>query len=316
MISLNYNGKDLLERFLPTLIKSAKASRFPCTVTVLDNGSTDGSVSYVKENFPEATIIVAPENKVLCSFNEAVRHMDEDVVILMNNDMGTEEDFVDPLLETFLEKPDAFLVSTYGDCSIAKERWGIIGADITDPGVEALIEHPSYVFSAGVGAFDRKKFIKLNGYDEIYLPGLYEDVDLCYRAWKMGWKGYYQPRSKKYHIGSASMSRRFTQTQLRALAFRNGILFMIKNISDPILFIKFAFFLPIRLVGAVFLGKWFFLQGFIEAIQRFPQALKSRRQCIKKISYSDRQLLAIINQGRQQKKNRYEDKELVSSNHP
>lgn len=301
IISLNYNGKDLLKRFLPTLAKSAKASRFPCTVTVLDNGSTDGSVSYVQENFPEVTIIIAPENKVLCSFNDAVRQMDEDIVILMNNDMGTEKDFVDPLLETFLEKPDAFLVSTYGDCSIAQERWGMIVADIAYTGVETFIEHPGCVFSAGVGAFDRKKFIELNGYDEIYLPGLYEDVDLCYRAWKMGWKGYYQPRSKKSHIGSASMSKRFTQTQLQALAFRNGILFMIKNISDPILLIKFGFFLMLRLIGAIVLGKWFFIQGFKEAIQRAHQAVQSRSRSIKTVTQNDRQLLAMINQGRKQK---------------
>ncbi len=304
IITLNYNGRDLLERFLPSLIKSAKASRFPCTVMVLDNGSTDGSVSYVKENFPEATVTVSTENKVLCSYNEAVRHIDEDIVILINNDMGTigtEETLVDPLLEVFLEKPDAFFVATYGDCSIAQNRWGIIGADITYPGVGAVIENPGYAFSAGVGAFDRKKFIELGGYDEIYLPGLYEDVDICYRAWKMGWKGYYQPASKKSHIGSASMSKRFTQKQLRALAFRNGILFMAKNISDPILLGQFVFLLALRLLGALLLARWFFVQGFIEALQRLPKALQSRSRAIKKVPYSDRELLQMINKGRKPK---------------
>ncbi len=301
IIVLNYNGKDLLERFLPSLIVSAKSSRFPCKVTVLDNASTDDSVDYVRKNFPEASVVVSKENKVLCSYNEAVRHMDEDVVILINNDMKTEPNFVDPLLEVFLEKQDAFFVATSGDCSIARERWGIIGADITYPGVSAFQEQTGYAFSAGVGAFDRKKFIELNGYDEIYLPGLYEDVDLCYRGWKMGWKGYYQPASRKYHIGSASMSKRFTQTQLQALAFRNGILFMAKNISDPSLLTKFIFCLMLRLAGAVLLNKWFFIHGFMEALQRLPQAFRSRRQNINKGLYKDRELLQIINDGRQQK---------------
>ncbi len=304
IVVLNYNGKDLLQRFLPSLIKSANTSRFPCKVTVLDNRSSDDSVAYIQEHFPEVSIIISAENKVLCSYNDAVRQMDEDIVILINNDMGTtgaEETFVDPLLEVFLEKPDAFFVATHGDCSIASERWGIIGADITYPVVDAVVENPGYAFSAGGAAFDRKKFIELGGYDEIYLPGLYEDVDLCYRAWKMGWKGYYQPASKKSHIGSASMSKRFTQRQLQALAFRNGILFMAKNISDPILLIQFVFLLGVRLVGAVCLNRWFFIQGFTESLQKLPQALKSRKDSIKKVTCSDRELLRIINNGRKQK---------------
>jgi len=301
IISLNYNGKDLLERFLPSLIRSAKASRFPCKVTVLDNCSTDDSVLYVKEHFPEVNIVIAPENKVLCSYNEAVRHMDEDIVILINNDMETEEKFVDPLVEVFIEKPDAFFVATYGDCSIARSHWGMITPDITYPGVGAFIEYPGYAFSAGAGAFDRKKFMELNGYDEIYLPALYEDVDLCYRGWKMGWKGYYQPASKKYHIGSASMSKRYTSNELQKIAFRNGILFMIKNISDPILLANFVFFLAFRLLSALVLRKWFFMKGLIEAIQRLPRTLESRRSNIKKVPYNDRELLQVINDGRYQK---------------
>jgi len=301
IISLNFNAKDLLERFLPSLVRSAKASRFPCKVTVLDNCSTDDSVSYVKTYFPDVEVVIAPENKVLCSYNDVVRDMDEDIVILINNDMETEKDFVDPLVEVFLEKPDAFFVATHGDCSIARSHWGVVTADITYPGVGAYIENPGYAFSAGVCAFDRKKFVQLNGYDEIYLPALYEDVDLCYRGWKMGWKGYYQPASKKYHIGSASMSRRYTSNELQMIAFRNGILFMFKNISDPIIMINFIFFLILRLVSAILLNKWFLIRGFIESVQRFPKALESRRRNLKKVSYSDRELLHFINDGRAQK---------------
>lgn len=299
IIALNYNGKELLSRFLPSWIKSARASRFPCAVTVLDNASSDGSVSYVKEHFPEAGVMVSAENRVLCSYNEAVRHMDEEVVILINNDVETEENFVDPLLEVFLEKPDAFFVSAHGDCSVARNHWGLIGADITYPGVERLIEKPGYAFSAGVAAFDRKKFIELEGYDELYLPGLYEDIDLCYRGWKRGWKGYYEPRSRKAHLGSASMSKRFTSKELQRLAFRNGILFMAKNISDPLLVANFIFFLTLRLVSAPLWNQWFFIQGFIDSLRRLPRALASRSRSVRKVPYHDRELLQRINNARQ-----------------
>ena len=297
IIILNYNGKELLEQFLPSVVESAKASRYSCRVTVLDNCSTDGSCELVRSRFPGVDLVVAKENRVLCSYNEAVADCREDIVLLLNNDIKTEKDFVDPLVSVFEKHEDAFFVATHGDRPMASARWGILASDIGYPGYEAAIEKQGYSFSAGIGAFHRKRFLELGGYDEIYLPGRYEDVDLCYRAWKAGWKGYYEPASKKYHVGGASFDKAFKWKQTQAMVFRNSLLFMWKNITDPALLLKFWAFLPFRLAAAALTGKGFIWSGFFGALKRMPAMRASRRNAKKKFIVQDCEILKTVREG-------------------
>lgn len=295
MVILNYNGKELLERFLPSVVTAAQASRHPCRVTVLDNQSRDASVAFVRQQFPEVEVVVAPENKVYCSFNAVVERCEEDVVILLNNDMQLERAFVDPLARVFEEHLDAFLAATQGDRAVAQLRWGLVGASFAYPGYDELAGSPGMTFSAGVGAFDRKKFLELGGYDELYLPGLYEDVDLCYRGWQRGWRGYYCPESKKFHVGSASFKRAFSAAYRQRLAFRNSVLFMVKNITDPWLFASFVLMLALRVLSAPFVGQWFVWPGLAEAMTKFPKAWRVRRAIQANGSVNDREVLKRIN---------------------
>ena len=296
ILILNYNGKELLQKFLPSVVESAKASRHACAVTVLDNCSSDGSREFVRAHFPDVPFVAAKENKVLCSYNEAVREVPEDIVLLLNNDIRTEKDFVDPLLSVFEEHEDAFFVATHGDRPAATERWGILAADIQYPGYGQAIEKPGYSFSAGIAAFHRERFMELGGYDEIYLPGRYEDVDLCYRGWKAGWKGYYQPESRKYHVGGASFDKAFHWKETQAMVFRNSLLFMMKNVTDPALRLKFWLLLPCRLLAAALTGKWFIWSGLAGAIRRLPAMRTSRVAAKKYFVLKDREVLNMVRQ--------------------
>jgi 2-polyprenyl-3-methyl-5-hydroxy-6-metoxy-1,4-benzoquinol methylase len=246
-------------------------------------------------DYPEVEVDIAKENRVLCSFNDCVAKCPEDIVILLNNDMELDSDFVDPLIEPFLKKEDVFFVATSEDRSIADLRYGLLSADIHYPGHEALNRREGLSFSAGVAAFDRKKFCELEGYDELYLPGRYEDVDLCYRGWKRGWKGIYQPASKKMHLGGASFEKAFSDHETQAMVFRNAILFTVKNITDVFLLLKFFFWLPVRLIAAVFTGKLFFLSGFAQALRWIPKALSQRRKVRKSFARKDREILNEVN---------------------
>ncbi|MBN1405545.1 MAG: glycosyltransferase, partial [Candidatus Omnitrophica bacterium] len=124
IIILNYNGRDLLKKYLPSVIDAAKKSKHNCIVTVLDNKSTDDSVQLLKNEFPEINIYIAKENKVYCSFNKIAETINDDIIVLLNNDIKTEQDFIDPLIGHFLDNPDVFFVATHGDRAIAKTRWG------------------------------------------------------------------------------------------------------------------------------------------------------------------------------------------------
>jgi GT2 family glycosyltransferase len=294
ILVLNYNRKDLLERFMPSILEAARASRNDCKVSVVDNASTDGSVGLVRKNFPEADAFVLSENKVLCAFNDAARHYSEDVLIFLNNDIRTEKDFVDPLVRVFIKNPDAFFAASYGDRALPVSRWGVLGADIYYDGFEDTILRPGYSFSAGIGAFDRKKFLELGGYDPMYLPAYYEDVDLCYRGWKRGYRGYHVPQSHQYHVGGASFNRAYEASWRQKLAFRNSVLFMVKNVTDPWLFLKFLFFLKIRVLAGWLFAKPVVKEGFAEAVKKWPEAWRGRQKERPAARVADRDILSLV----------------------
>lgn len=131
---------------------------------------------------------------------------------------------------------------------------------------------------SGYGAFDRKKFLLLGGYDDLFLPGRLEDSDLCFRAWKMGWKGYYVPDSIIYHKGAASFIKRFGKRTTLEIAHRNSFLFVWKNITDPVLLFEHAILLPARLILAALKGQWEFLSGFLKALKFLPIVIEKRKK--------------------------------------
>lgn len=278
IVILQYNRVDLLRDHLPSVLAAAKASRHDCRVTVLDNCSTDGSAAFVREHFSQADVFEASANKVLCSYNELAAQVDDDVLILLNNDISPAEDFVDPMVAPFLEDPEVFFVASHGDRARIKSHWGILEPDLDYAGAQRAFEERGATLSAGIGAFDRKKFLDLDGYDELYLPGRYEDVDLCYRGWKRGWKGFYQPESRKFHVGGASFNKRFSEAEIQAMVFRNGILFMVKNIRDAGLLADFTVKVAGRLLFSLLKGRFYMLGGFLETWQRLPDALRGRKK--------------------------------------
>ena len=301
---LNYNGRALLEECLPSIIEAAANSIYGAKVTVLDNCSTDDSVDFVKKSFPDVKIYKAKKNLVYCSYNEFFEAVDDDVIFILNSDIKAEKGFVDPAVACFKRDPDVLFVSskmyyfdgiTYqGDLSRAVDRFGIISADSRFKGYEGQIEQKGYTFSTGNGAFDRKKYLMLRGFDENYLPGRYEDVDLCYRGWKSGYKGVYEPASVIYHKGYASFKLVYSDKDIQRDVFRNSILFMIKNFTDRWLLAKFYFWLFPRLVGFLLTGRVHFIKGFFEALRRVPGVIKEKRLASVTFKLSDRDVMEKV----------------------
>lgn len=271
-------------------------------MTVLDNRSTDGSIEFLRKNFAEVNIYSARENRVFCSFNEAAESLDADILILLNNDIKVEEDFIDPLVETFRKHRDAFLVGpkclmldrkTYEG---TKSKWwiekGLFKSSSRYTGYERDIDTEGYTMQAGFGAYDKKKFLELGGYDDLYLPGIIEDADLCYRAWKKGYKGYYQPKSLIYHMGQASFKKAFGSRKIMELAHRNTFLFMWKNIQDLRIWVLHILWLPVRMVYSLLSGKIEFVAGFLKALPKIKEAIAKRKN-MNSYLLTDRELLEI-----------------------
>jgi hypothetical protein len=215
---------------------------------------------------------------LLCSYNDYLPKITEPVVILLNNDIRVEPDFIGPLLAPFAEDASTFLVAprvmTFdgktieSGRSVARVRFGIFECTAHYPGFQEEALRPSETFSAGFGAFSREKFLALGGYDELFLPGIMEDVDLCHRARKAGYGLWYEPRSVLYHIGQATFKKRFGVFGLRVLAHRNNFLFMWKNFSGHKFWLTHLIFLPLRLLFPLLKGKPELLVGFLKAVKK------------------------------------------------
>lgn len=205
LVILNYNGKNHLEQLLPTAFAAAKKFSDACAVVVLDNQSTHDDVAWIKREFPSVETIVAPKNDFLFSYNWVARNRSENILVLLNNDLKVHPDFLGPLVRHF-ESPDVFSVSA------RSYDWN--GAAVTSGPARLKFNNGFYSWkfdtqhqktcytlftSGGFMAVDRNKFVELGGFNRLFYPAYCEDLDLCFRAWRRGWRSIYEPDSIVWH---------------------------------------------------------------------------------------------------------------------
>ena len=287
IILLNYNGLDLLRRNIPTFLEAVKVSKHDCRVGVLDNQSRDDSVDSLRREFLQVLVYESPENRVLCSYNWLAPQLDEEVLVFMNNDIKADPFFLDTLLDHFVRDPSVFMVTPRclspdgryeGGKTKAEIRLGVFWSSSIFPGHEELIKKPGLTFQGGFGAFDRKKFIELSGYDDLYFPGRLEDSDICYRAYQHGWLCVYEPSSVVYHEGGVSFNKAFGPKKTLVINWRNTFLFMWKNLDDSVNFFWTPLLFIVRALSFLLRGRFEFFLGFWQAIFLFKRARERRKQ--------------------------------------
>jgi O-antigen biosynthesis protein len=238
----NWNGHDLLQKYLPSVL--AAAARHPGSEVVLvDNGSTDGSADWVRSSHPEVTLVPLDRNLGFGGgSNAGFRAARNDVVVLLNSDMRVEPDFLGPLLDGFTDD-HVFAVSCqifFTDPDRNREETGLTQAwwahgglrvrHRDDPGVNTLF--PCFYGGGGSCAFDRRKFFELGGFDHLLAPFYLEDTDLGYLAWKRGWKVLYQPASVVWHEHRGTIGKKFSPAYIQSVLKKNFLLFAWKNIHE------------------------------------------------------------------------------------
>ncbi len=238
----NWNGRDLLYKYLPSIV-AAMAGNPDNEIIVVDNASEDGSADFLAQSFPEVRVIRCKKNLGFGGgSNLGFREAKNDIVVLLNSDMRVEPDFLPPLLEPFSD-PLTFSVSCqifFSDPNKRREETGLTQAWWGEGRLR--IRHredylvndafPCFYGGGGSSAYDRRKFLELGGFDELLKPFYYEDTDLGFMAWKRGWKVFYQPRSVVYHEHRGTIGRKFSQHYIQSVLKKNAILFVWKNIHD------------------------------------------------------------------------------------
>jgi GT2 family glycosyltransferase len=277
ILVLNYNGRALLAECLPSVLEAAERSPVPCPVTVVDNGSSDGSLAMLSDRWPGVRIVRQP-NLALASFNRVLRELDEPVVLLLNNDVKLAPDAVAPLLRVFEERDDALfsapLCWTFdgreyeGMRTRVRSRFGLVQGMSRVPGFDRVVHEPDLTAAAGpVLAVDRHRFLEIGGYDPLYFPGRIEDLDLGFRGWMAGYKGYYEPRSVAYHRGFGTFGPELGAATCDRLAVRNSFLFAWKNLRGLRLASHLCW-IPARFVYWLLAGKFDMAMSLCSAWRR------------------------------------------------
>ncbi len=238
----NWNGRELLARYLPSVIASIE-NHPDSEIIVVDNGSTDGSVAFIAETFPDIRVLPLKENLGFGGgSNAGFRAAHNDVVVLLNSDMRVEPGFLQPLLDGFTDDK-VFSVSCqifFSDPAKVRQETGLTESwwqqgslrvrHRNDETIRDL--YPCAYGGGGSSAFDRAKFLELGGFDEILAPFYLEDTDLGYLAWKRGWKTLYQPASIVYHEHRGTIGRKFSDAYIQGVLKKNFLLFAWKNIHE------------------------------------------------------------------------------------
>jgi GT2 family glycosyltransferase len=306
IVILNWNGKKLLETFLPSIVNfsSEKAEIF-----VADNASTDESIFYVKKHFPSVNIIENTINGGYAKgYNDALQAVKANIYCLINSDVEVTENWLSPILEVFDKEKNVAIIQPkildYKD-KYSFEYAGAAGGFIDFFGypycrgrVFNSLEKDNHQFddtteifwASGACFFIRSKvFHELKGFDEDYFAHQ-EEIDLCWRTQNLGFEIKYVGRSTVFHIGGATLQE--TNPHKTYLNFRNSLLNVVKNVPkkwflivvlsrlilDGIAGIKFL--LELRPIHTIAI-----LKAHLSFYKNLPLFLKKRRKIIKKQTY-------------------------------
>ncbi|MFH1491260.1 MAG: glycosyltransferase family 2 protein [Pseudomonadota bacterium] len=286
VIVVNWNGRRLLADCLEGLNKQQYG---PFSVTLVDNGSEDGSVRFVAQNYPEIQIIALPENKGFCAANNmALKKTRADYVALLNNDAIPDPQWIKNLVYALERHPQAGFAASKmvfydapGTVDRAGDAYTRAGTGLLrgrgEP--EKLYDQKEWVFGACAGAalYRRKMLEDIGLFDEDFFL-LYEDVDLSFRAQLKGYRCLYVPNARVYHRSSSSIVHDSALSVY--YSHRNLEWVYIKNMPRPLILKTLLPHLVYNLAAMVFFlikGKGgVYLKAKIDALKKIKAMLNKR----------------------------------------
>ena len=276
----NWNGKELLRKNLPEVIKACqKWAKTGWEIIVTDDTSTDDSVIFLKKNFPQIKVVVQPKNqRFAANCNLGVKTAKGEIVVILNNDVSPELDFLTPLIRPF-ENPRVFAVGCkerdkqlgkiiYSGRGLGEFKRGFL----VHQRAENQNQKETLWASGGSLAVDRKKWLALGGMDPLFRPAYYEDIDLAWRARKRGWQILFEPRAVVNHHHETTNLPTFGKNKMKKFAYKNQFLFVWKN-GDLKMIIAHLFWWPYHLIKAIKEKDYLFYQGFFLALKQLPELL-------------------------------------------
>ncbi|NNF85812.1 MAG: glycosyltransferase family 2 protein [Winogradskyella sp.] len=306
IVILNWNGKNLLEQFLPSVLKFSEDA----SVYVIDNKSADGSSAFIKSKFEAIKVIELDDNYGYAKgYNLGLAHINHPIVCLLNNDVAVTQNWLVPILDSYNATDAAIIQPKLLDFK-AKEYFeyaGAAGGFIDKLGypycrgrIFNSIEKDNRQYNdtfpifwaSGACLFIKKDIIEeLNGFDEQFFAHM-EEIDLCWRAFNYGYSTLYIGQSNIYHLGGATLNH--NNPKKTYLNFRNSLYTLVKNAHGNLSVLVFSRLLLDGIAGLRFIMqfKWLHFVAILKAHFSFykaiPRLLKQRKSLIQRKGYYKR----------------------------
>jgi GT2 family glycosyltransferase len=271
VVIIHWNRQNLLEQFLPSVLSSTYPNM---KVYVADNHSTDNSVAWLKEHYPQIGIVQLDNNYGYAGgYNRALRFIESDYYILLNNDIEVSSGWIEPIINYMEQHPNVAAAQPKMIDFIHRNKFEYAGA------AGGFIDYLGYPFCRGrimdsietdVAQYDQIKeifwatgacmfirsnvFHQVNGFDENFFAHM-EEIDLCWRLQLMNYKLVVVPQSVVYHVGGGTLDK--MNTQKTFLNFRNNLVMLTKNLPIATL----LWLIPVRSTLDLLSSIVFLLQG-------------------------------------------------------
>lgn len=251
VVILNWNGKSFLEQFLP----SVTAHSAGADIWVIDNASTDDSVTFLEANYPQIKTTVNANNGGFArGYNEGLKHIDADIYVLLNSDVEVTAGWLNPIVSLMESNPEIAACQPKVKAFHRKSHFEHAGA------AGGLMDKHCYTFCRGrifdlveadSGQYDDSReifwatgacmfirsvdFHEQGGFDEDFFAHM-EEIDLCWRLKNKGKKIWYCSDSTVYHVGGGTLT--YSSPRKTYLNFRNNLYTITKNYRAGSLFLK------------------------------------------------------------------------------
>lgn len=304
VVILNWNGKKLLEKFLPSVAEHSKEA----SIYIIDNASTDDSIVFLKANYPHIEIIYNKANLGYAKgYNNGLQHIEADLFCLLNSDVEVTKNWLTPIIKAFNENENTAVIQPkiidYNN-PLYFEYAGAAGGFIDKYGypycrgrIFNTIEKDNNQYNdiktifwaSGACFFIRSTIFKqLNGFDEHFFAHM-EEIDLCWRIKNLGYSVLYIGYSKVYHVGGATLSN--TNPQKTYLNFRNSLYALTKNAKGNVFLIVFVRLILDGIAAFTFLLNYkpkhtiAVLKAHFSFYVHLNKLLKQRKQTKNKLKY-------------------------------
>jgi GT2 family glycosyltransferase len=258
IVILNWNGRAFLEKFLPMVLSATYPNQ---KIIVADNASTDDSLIFLREKYPQIRVIENPGNEGFAKgYNLALQQIESDYYVLLNSDVEVTPGWIEPIISLMEKNPSIAACQPKLLSYDNKKEFEYAGASggwidkFGYPFTRGRIfddceqDHGQYddaipcFWATGAAMFVRSKvYHDLGGLDE-YFFAHQEEIDLCWRMQLHGYKIFVEPKSVVYHVGGGTLPKGNSKKVF--LNFRNNLIMLAKNLS----FSKALLIIPIRFI--------------------------------------------------------------------